>query len=277
MQIIKDKDELRGALATMRAAGPLALVPTMGALHEGHLALVAEARRRAGRVIASIFVNPLQFNDEGDLERYPRDDAGDTAKLAAAGCDAVWMPGPADLYPPGFATAVHVGGITERWEGAHRPGHFDGVATIVTKLFTTVRPDLAVFGEKDYQQLALIRRLATDLDLGVDIVGLPTVRADDGLALSSRNALLSPEERDIAPALLRTLQDMAENIRSGSSPAAAQSRAQATLEDHGFGPVDYVAYVDADTVEPLIERRENARIIAAASLGTVRLIDNIAA
>ncbi|WP_265587760.1 pantoate--beta-alanine ligase [Sphingomicrobium arenosum] len=275
MQIIKSKENLAAALARLREGGrALAMVPTMGALHEGHLALVAEAARRADKVVASIFVNPLQFNDAGDLERYPRDEEGDAAKLESAGCDAVWMPTPADLYPEGFATTVHVAGITEAWEGAHRPGHFDGVATVVTKLFTNVAPDVAVFGEKDYQQLALIRRLTVDLDLGVEIVGLPTVRAEDGLALSSRNALLSVEERAAAVALPRALDEMARAIGAGASPREAEAAARETLQSAGFGPIDYVAYVDGDTLEPLKSAREGARIIAAASLGKVRLIDN---
>ncbi|MCJ7420901.1 pantoate--beta-alanine ligase [Sphingomicrobium astaxanthinifaciens] len=274
MQIIKGKKELAGAIAGLRAAGRLALVPTMGALHDGHLALVREARRRADSVLASIFVNPLQFNDAGDLDRYPRDEAGDAAKLEAAGCEAVWLPTPGDLYPPGFATSVHVAGITERWEGAHRPGHFDGVATVVTKLFTNVRPDIALFGEKDWQQLALIRRMTRDLDLGVEIVGLPTVRDADGLALSSRNALLSPAERAVAPTLNRTLDAMRTAIREGQSVAAAEQAARDALAAAGFGPIDYVAHVDADSLEPLAQAGDNSRIIAAATLGKVRLIDN---
>ncbi|MCJ8191456.1 pantoate--beta-alanine ligase [Sphingomicrobium aestuariivivum] len=275
MQIIKGRENLRAALGTLRAGGKsLAMVPTMGALHEGHLALVREAAAHADRVIASIFVNPLQFNDAGDLERYPRDEEGDAAKLESAGCDAVWMPTPADLYPDGFATTVHVEGITDLWEGAHRPGHFDGVATVVTKLFTNVRPDVAVFGEKDYQQLALIRRLTADLDLGVEIVGLPTVRAEDGLALSSRNALLSDDERAAAAALPRALDEMAAMIRAGTPPRDAEAAAKQKLVGAGFGPVDYVAYVHADTLEPLETANKDARIIAAASLGKVRLIDN---
>ena len=275
MQLLRTRQELHAALAAARRRGRIALVPTMGALHEGHLELVRAARARADTVIASIFVNPLQFNDPADLERYPRDEAADAAKLEGAGCDMVWLPTPATLYPPGFATSVHVAGLTDRWEGEHRPGHFDGVATVVTKLFTNVRPDVAVFGEKDFQQLALIRRLATDLDLGVEIVGYPTVRADDGLALSSRNALLREEERAAAPALAAALEAARDAIRDGSPVSDALADATRTIEQAGFGPIDYLAYVDADSLEPLDKRADNSRLIAAAFLGQVRLIDNI--
>ena len=275
MQLIASKEELGAALADARTRGRIALVPTMGALHEGHLELVRAARARADTVIASIFVNPLQFNDPADLERYPRDEASDAAKLEGAGCDLVWLPTPATLYPPGFATSVHVAGLTDRWEGEHRPGHFDGVATVVTKLFTNVHPDVAVFGEKDFQQLALIRRLNADLDLGVEIVGHPTVRADDGLALSSRNALLGEAERAAAPALAQALGAARDAIAAGTPVGDALADATRTIEQAGFGPIDYLAYVDADSLEPLDKRSDNGRLIAAAFLGQVRLIDNI--
>ncbi|MCM8558416.1 pantoate--beta-alanine ligase [Sphingomicrobium sediminis] len=275
MQIISGMDGLAEAMEKLRAAGRIGMVPTMGALHEGHLTLVREAASRADKVVASIFVNPLQFNDKADLDRYPRDHEGDAKKLESAGCDLVWMPTPADLYPDGFATTVSVAGITERWEGAHRPGHFDGVATIVTKLFTNIRPDVAIFGEKDFQQLALIRRLTRDLDLGVEIVGFPTVRAEDGLALSSRNALLSADQRARATALPQALEEARNMIRDGEGIGAALETAEKSLADAGFGEVEYLAYVDADSLEPLENRAENARLIVAAFLGKVRLIDNI--
>ena len=196
MQIIRDLFALDDALAEWAGEGDdLAFVPTMGALHEGHLTLVERARELADRVVVSIFVNPLQFNDQSDLDRYPRQEESDLAKLEAAGCDLVWLPTPADLYPDGFATTISVGGISGRWEGEHRPGHFDGVATVVAKLLISVVPTAALFGEKDFQQLAVIRRMTLDLRLGTRIVGVPTVRDDDGLALSSRNALLSDDER----------------------------------------------------------------------------------
>ena len=276
MQIINGFNGLENALAELRTGGQrIAMVPTMGALHEGHLALVAQARELADKVVVSIFVNPLQFNDPGDLDRYPRQEAEDAAKLEAAGADLLWMPTSNDFYPAGFATTVSVGGISTRWEGAHRPGHFDGVATVVAKLFTGIRPDVAVFGEKDFQQLAVIRRMNADLGLGVEVIGHPTVRAEDGLALSSRNALLSDEERAAAPELHRQLQRVADDLKAGAPVSEPLVDAQETLEHAGFGPTDYIAYVDADTLEPLQAYRPGARLIAAIFLGKVRLIDNI--
>ena len=196
MQSIREARQLTAALIALRAGGKsLALVPTMGALHPGHLALIEEARRKADRVAATIFVNPLQFGANEDLDRYPRQEEKDAAMLAEAGCDLLWLPAAADMYPPGFATAVSVKGLSDRWEGEARPGHFDGVATVVAKLLCAVRPDIALFGEKDFQQLAVIRRMAQDLQLGVEVLGVETVRDLDGLALSSRNAYLSADER----------------------------------------------------------------------------------
>jgi pantoate--beta-alanine ligase len=247
----------------------------MGALHAGHLALVEAARVRADRVIASIFVNPLQFNDPRDLERYPRQEAEDAAKLRAAGCDLLWMPTAEQFYPDGFATTVRVAGISDRWEGEHRPGHFDGVATVVSKLFIAAMPDLAIFGEKDWQQLAVIRRMNADLGLPIEIVGHATVREEDGLAMSSRNALLGEEERAAAPAMFRLLEHAAGEIELGGEPGPIIGEVMAGLEQAGFGPVDYVAYVDGDTLEPLDRYRAGGRLIAAAYLGKVRLIDNL--
>lgn len=276
MQTVRDGEALAAALSGFREAGEtLALVPTMGALHEGHLALVAEAKKRADRVVVSIFVNPKQFNDLADLERYPREEESDAEKLADVGADLLWLPTAEQFYPDGYATTVSVGGISERWEGAHRPGHFDGVATVVAKLFIAVSPDVAVFGEKDFQQLAVIRRMATDLGLPLDIVGLPTVRAEDGLALSSRNALLGEAERSAAVALPNALKAAATEIASGAAVGAALHQAIKAIKQAGFGPVDYVAYVDGDTLEPLETAKPGARIIAAAFLGKIRLIDNI--
>jgi len=275
VQTVRSSEELARAVAELRQSGTLALVPTMGALHAGHIALIDEAKRRAERVVATIFVNPTQFNDKDDLARYPRQEPEDVAKLKAAGCDLLWTPSVYDIYPAGFATSVHVSGISDRWEGEHRPGHFDGVATVVAKLLLSVHPDIAFFGEKDFQQLAVIRRMATDLNLGVEIAGVSTVRDPDGLALSSRNALLSPSDREKAGGLLSTLADLGGAITRGATVGPAIERAIENLIRNGFEPVDYVAYVDGGTLEPLDEYQEGGRLIAAAFLGGVRLIDNI--
>ena len=275
MQTVRSSEELARAVAELRQSGTLALVPTMGALHAGHIALIDEAKRRAERVVATIFVNPTQFNDKDDLARYPRQEPEDVAKLEAAGCDLLWAPSVDDIYPAGFATSVHVSGVSDRWEGEHRPGHFDGVATVVVKLLLSVQPDITFFGEKDFQQLAVIRRMATDLNLGVEIAGVSTVRDPDGLALSSRNALLSPSDREKAGGLLSTLADLGGAITRGATVGPAIERAIENLIRNGFEPVDYVAYVDGGTLEPLDEYREGGRLIAAAFLGGVRLIDNI--
>jgi len=247
----------------------------MGALHAGHLALVEAAKARADRAIASIFVNPLQFNDPGDLARYPRQEAEDAAKLEEAGCDYLWMPTADQLYPAGFATTVRVAGVSDRWEGEHRPGHFDGVATIVSKLFIATMPDVAIFGEKDWQQLAVIRRMNADLGLPIEIIGHPTIREEDGLAMSSRNALLSREERETAPALFQLMGELAGAVAGGANPVAEIARATGKLREAGFGPIDYLAYVDGDSLEPLDHFQEDGRLIAAAYLGSVRLIDNV--
>ena len=278
MQIIRDLSALDDALADWAGDGDdIAFVPTMGALHEGHLTLVERARELAERVVVSIFVNPLQFNDSSDLDRYPRQEESDLAKLESAGCDLVWLPPPADLYPEGFTTSISVGGISERWEGEHRPGHFDGVATVVAKLLISVVPTVALFGEKDFQQLAVIRRMTTDLGLGTRIVGVPTVRDADGLALSSRNALLSADERARAVALPNALNEAADAIRAGEAVGGALDIARSRLVGAGFGKVDYIALVDAATLEPLSERGNGAaRLIAAATIGSTRLIDNLA-
>jgi pantoate--beta-alanine ligase len=277
VQIIREREGLKPALKALSGAcDTLALVPTMGALHNGHLALVAEGRRRADRVAATIFVNPLQFNDAGDLARYPRQEEADLARLEEAGCDLVWLPTPGQLYPQGFATNVSVRGVSARWEGEHRPGHFDGVATVVAKLLLAVRPDLAIFGEKDWQQLAVIRRVEADLGIGVAILGYATVREEDGLAMSSRNALLSPEHRRHAVALPRALFAAAEAIAGGAEVTAVLAEAKAGLSAADFSTVDYVALIDADSLEPLAEASASMRLIAAATIGGVRLIDNIA-
>ena len=276
MQTIRDIGQLASALVALRAGGHrIALVPTMGALHAGHLALIEEAKTQADRVVASIFVNPLQFGEGEDLDRYPRREKEDARALDQAGCDLLWMPTPEQIYPAGFSTKVVVSGLSKRWEGEARPGHFDGVATVVTKLFTTVRPEVAVFGQKDFQQLAIIRRMTTDLNLGVQIVGMPTVRDENGLALSSRNAYLSDEDRARATALPRALQHAAEEIQGGTPVRHALEHASHALYDAGFSVVDYFALVDEATLEPVNEASEGTRLIAAATIAGTRLIDNL--
>jgi pantoate--beta-alanine ligase len=267
---------LGAVLQEWRAAGEaIALVPTMGALHQGHLDLVTASRRIADRVIATIFVNPLQFNDPADLDRYPRSEEADCDKLRASGCDAVWIGEMSDLYPNGFATTVSVAGVSEGWEGAHRPGHFDGVATVVAKLFIAVMPDAAIFGEKDWQQLAVIKRMTTDLGLPIAVHGYPTVRDNDGLAMSSRNANLSADERRRAIALPQALEEARDAILGGAPVELALAAAKARLGEAGFAPVDYVAFVHAATLEPVETVEGERRLIAAARIGSTRLIDNL--
>jgi pantoate--beta-alanine ligase len=277
MQIIRTIGDLAPALQSWRETGEIiALVPTMGALHAGHMALIEAAKAEAGRVVASIFVNPLQFGANEDLDRYPRQEAEDARLLEHHGCDLLWLPTADQLYPPAFATSVSVTGVSERWDGAARPGHFAGVATVVAKLFTAVRPDLAFFGEKDFQQLAVIRRMEADLGLGVTVRGVPTVRDADGLALSSRNAYLSADERRRALALPQALEQARKAILGGEPVEAALDDARRKLSDTGFGRIDYFALVDAATLEPLNAPSGEMRLIAAALIGTTRLIDNIA-
>lgn len=273
MLIARTRDDLRTACATL---GPeIGLVPTMGALHEGHLALVKAARAASRKVAASIFVNPLQFGPNEDLARYPRDEAGDLAKLEAAGCDLVWLPEVAEMYPPDGATTIIVAGPAENWEGAARPGHFSGVATVVAKLFGQVRPHAAYFGEKDWQQVQVIRRMVADLLLPVVIVPVPTVREPDGLAMSSRNRFLSAAERQAAPSLYAVLMRAASGIAAGAPPAEVLAQAKIALEVNGL-QADYLALVDAQSLAPLQIFAPPARIIAAARLGSVRLLDNVA-
>jgi pantoate--beta-alanine ligase len=257
-------------------AGTLALVPTMGALHAGHMALIAEAKKRADAVAASIFVNPTQFGEGEDFGRYPRRQEQDLRMLEEAGCDLVWAPSVEDMYPAGFSTNISVAGVSKRWEGEARPGHFDGVATVVAKLLLSVRPDVALFGEKDFQQLAVIRRMATDLNIPGQIVGVATVREADGLALSSRNAYLSADERRRAAALPNALVTARDAIRDGSAVSTALATAKQTLVDAGFLKIDYLALVDAATLEPIETAEGEMRLIAAALIGATRLIDNIA-
>ena len=274
MQIVRNSEELTRARASL--AGKVAFVPTMGALHAGHVALVGEAKKRADKVVASIFVNPAQFGEGEDFGRYPRREAGDTTMLEEAGCDLLWLPSVEEIYPDGFATKVSVSGVSARWEGEARPGHFDGVATVVAKLLLALRPDLALFGEKDFQQLAVIRRMVADLGIPVEIVGVPTVREPDGLALSSRNAYLSRDERTRAVALPNALAAARQAIRDGDAVGSALRTAKQTLVDAGFLRIDYFALVDAVTLDPMEVPQGEMRLIAAATIGTTRLIDNTA-
>lgn len=275
MQTIRQIDLLRVGIADLRADGSrIALVPTMGALHAGHIALIEAAKRPGTRVVASIFVNPKQFGAGEDLSRYPRRETADTRMLNEVGCDLLWMP-PVDLmYPQGFSTNVSVAGVSDGLDGAARPGHFDGVATVVTKLFNQVRPDVAYFGEKDFQQLAVIRRMVVDLDMGIEIAGVPTQREDDGLALSSRNIYLDEGERAKAVALPRALGVAAKAFQRGEDVDAALCGARETLIAAGF-EIDYVELVDAETLGTSDVTRPR-RLLAAVRIGTTRLIDNLA-
>jgi pantoate--beta-alanine ligase len=276
VQIIRELEPLHEALDELRSGGgTIALVPTMGALHAGHLALVAEARRRAKHVVASIFVNPTQFGPNEDFATYPRREAADATLLEREGVELLWAPGAGTMYPDGPAVTVRAGSLAEGLDGAARPGHFDGVATIVSRLFEQVRPDVALFGEKDYQQLAVIRQLVTTGANGIEIVGVPTQRDADGLALSSRNLYLSEEERRAARALPRALGEAAQAISAGAPPAQALARARERLVRAGFEPIDYLELRDSVTLEPLTVLDRPARLLAAARLGRTRLIDNV--
>jgi pantoate--beta-alanine ligase len=277
VQTIRQLESLRETIASLRGAGArIALVPTMGALHAGHIALIEAAKLVADTVVASIFVNPLQFAPGEDLARYPRRELQDARMLADAGCALLWMPGVDDMYPAGFASSISVGGVSEGLDGAARPGHFDGVATVVAKLFNQVGPDIALFGEKDFQQLAVIRRMVTDLNLPIEIVGVPTQRDDDGLALSSRNMYLAPEDRARAIALPRALGVAARVISQGGDAVSAVATARDALLAGGFDSVDYVELVDAETLAPLPDPARPRRLLAAARIAGTRLIDNIA-
>ena len=269
MQTIRELSDLRVWRAEV--TGTVALVPTMGALHAGHMALVAEAKTRADHVVTSIFVNPAQFGPNEDLSRYPRREAADAAMLKDAGVAVLWAPEVTTMYPDGFATKVQVAGLGDRLCGAARPGHFDGVSTVVAKLFSQVRPDVAVFGEKDWQQLAVVRRMTADLDLAVEVVGLPTQRDADGLALSSRNIYLTGDERLAARMLPRALGEAATAISGGGAPDEALTRGILALEKAGF-TVDYLELID----EALQSNPQGTRLVAAARIGTTRLIDNLA-
>jgi pantoate--beta-alanine ligase len=281
VQTVSQVDPLRTAVAALKADGALALVPTMGALHEGHLTLVREARRRAAHVAVSIFVNPRQFGANEDLASYPRQLAADSALLEAEGVSLLWAPTPAAMYPAGYATNIAVAGVSEGLCGAARPGHFDGVATVVCKLFNQVRPDLALFGEKDWQQLAVIRRMARDLDLVLPqadaIIGVPTVRDTDGLAMSSRYAYLSAADRANAAVLPRAMQAAIARVRAGAELGAAAASLKADLLAGGFDAIDYAEFRSADALAPVARLDgDPVRLFVAARIGATRLIDNMA-
>ena len=277
MLICRDLMSLRAASAALRSNGRrLGLVPTMGALHDGHLSLLAAARAvGADAVAASIFVNPLQFNANDDLARYPRDEDGDLAKLRAAGCDLVWLPPVEAMYPPGSASVIEVAGPSKGFEGDARPGHFRGVATVCAKLFLQTGADIAAFGEKDWQQLQVVTRMARDLDIPILIQPVPTMREADGLAMSSRNRFLSAEERATAPILYQVMRDVARDITAGGAVPEILAAGRARLIAAGFAP-DYLALVVAETLEPLTRKSAAPmRLLAAAKLGSVRLLDNM--
>ncbi|UAB78354.1 pantoate--beta-alanine ligase [Erythrobacter sp. SCSIO 43205] len=282
MQTATTLDVLRTSIAKLRENGArIGLVPTMGALHEGHLTLIRRAREECDSVVASIFVNPTQFGPNEDLDAYPRQLAEDAAMLEAEGCAFLWAPEPQEMYPDGFVTSISVSGVSEGLCGAARPGHFDGVATVVNKLFNQVAPDMAFFGEKDFQQLAVIRAMARDLDLTRphvhSIVGVPTVRESDGLAMSSRNRYLSEGDRAAATTLPQSMKTAIARIEDGEPVAPVLAALEGELLQAGFASVDYAVLADSASLAPL-ERLSGspARLLVAARIGTTRLIDNMA-
>jgi len=275
-EIVRDVASLRAKVWAWRKRDEtVGLIPTMGALHEGHLALVKAALQTCDHAVTTIFVNPAQFAPNEDFEAYPRNEADDMAKLASLSADLAFVPPVQEMYADGFSTSVAVSGLSEGLCGASRPHFFGGVATVVSKLLLQALPDRAFFGEKDYQQLQVVTHMARDLDIPVEIVGVPTVRESDGLAMSSRNWYLSPEERAVAPILYEILCEIAEKLSNGDASAAAIASAKSTLQDAGFGPVDYIEVCDAISLEPLERADRPARVLAAAYLGRTRLIDNV--
>lgn len=276
MQILRTVAELRTRVRGWKADGrQVGVVPTMGALHEGHLSLVRAAKRGCDRVIVTVFVNPAQFNNPEDLAKYPRTEAADAALLAEEGVDVLFAPGPDEVYPAGFASQVIVSGVSAPLEGERRPGHFEGVATVVTKLFGMTQADRAYFGQKDWQQLQVVKRLVADLNIPVEVVGCETIREPDGLAMSSRNVRLDPLSRAQAPALHRILQKAAQALRGGAEVAPVLAQAVAEVKQAGFSDVDYLELRTAAMLEPATSVAQPARLLAAATIGDVRLIDNI--
>jgi pantoate--beta-alanine ligase len=274
--IVRDVAALRATMRAFRSAGErVALVPTLGALHEGHLALVRAGRERARRTVVSIFVNPTQFGPNEDVDRYPRTEAADIEKLRGIGADVVFLPTLGDMYPPGFSTTVSVADLTSGLCGPFRPGHFAGVATVVSKLLLQALPDFAMFGEKDFQQLQVVRRVQRDLDIPVEIVGVPTVREPDGLALSSRNVYLSPAERRAAAIMYRVISEVAAGVAAGHPAGPLLAEGRRVLDEAGFGPVQYLEVADEAALTPVERPTASARVLAAAFLGRTRLIDNV--
>lgn len=277
LDVVRTVADLRARVDAWRQVGEtVALVPTMGALHEGHLSLLRRARMVAGRTCVSLFVNPAQFGPNEDFDRYPRDEAGDTAKLSEAGTDLLYTPDVAEMYPEGCVTRIAVPGLGDVLEGEFRPGFFTGVATVVAKLLLQGAPDVVVFGEKDYQQLQVVRRMVRDLDMSVRVEGVPTWREADGLALSSRNAYLTPDERVAAPALYRAITDVAARVAAGDDAASVTRVAGDDLLAAGFARVDYITVRDGDNLEAWAGPPRSGRVLAAAWLGRTRLIDNVA-
>ena len=280
IKVVRTIKDLRKQIAKWREAGKSsALVPTMGALHDGHLSLVKLAHKQADRVVVSIFVNPAQFAPTEDLARYPRDEAGDLAKLDSVDVDLVWAPSVAEMYGPSFATRIVPEGAAEGLEGEFRPHHFGGVATVCCKLFSQVTPDVAIFGQKDYQQLCVLKQMVRDLNLPLELIGAPTKRETDGLALSSRNAYLTADERKIAPALYKTISELAEAVAKGADIAATTASAKSKLLAAGFKKIDYIEVRTAETLSALATttapKGQDLRVLAAAHLGKTRLIDNV--
>lgn len=276
-QVIRKAAELRDKVAAWKRSGMLVgVVPTMGALHDGHLSLARAARKQSDRVIVTVFVNPMQFNNASDLDKYPRDEAQDLALLETEGVDVLFAPGVDEVYPDGFSTTVSVSGITEPLEGAFRPGHFDGVATVCSKLFGMTQAGRAFFGEKDWQQLQVVQQLTRDLNMPIRIIGCPTIREEDGLAMSSRNVRLTAQERALAPRLHKVMQEAAAKIRDGVPVEGALNDAKAELKEAGFGELDYLELRTVDGLKPAADLAQPTRMLAAIWLGDVRLIDNIA-
>ncbi len=278
IKVVRTVRDLRKITAKWRHRGQtIALVPTMGALHAGHISLVKLAKKKADKAVVSIFVNPTQFAANEDLSRYPRDEAGDLKKLEEADADLAWAPDVEEMYPEGYSTSVQAGSTAKDLEGAFRPHHFDGVATVCAKLFNQVTPDIAIFGEKDFQQLTVLRQMVRDLDMPLKLIGAPTKRDTDGLALSSRNAYLSVAERKVAPALYAVISTLAEDVANGADMPSGVANAKRKLAAAGFTKIDYVEVRDTETLEPASSASGHPlRVLAAVWLGKTRLIDNVA-